>query len=84
MPSVYPTHSSVGLAWTGYELTSTNIINFDLSIYETTSTTLMVKVEAFDDLEIRKLGLYVVLVNPVSDWVWLFTQSSYLLIKISP
>jgi hypothetical protein len=49
-PSLYPTHSSIGLALAGYELSSTSIINFELTLAAVTSSTLTVRVSVHDNL----------------------------------
>jgi hypothetical protein len=81
-PYVYSTHTSMGLALAGYRMTTQNYIEFSLSLAVTSPSTLKITLGSIvGNMQIYRLGVYIIMANPASSYVWLYTYSICSLIQ---
>jgi len=70
-PAVYSTHNNVGLALAGFNIAFSQYVDFQAHITSTGSSLIIVEVIPYQDFQIYTLGYYVIMLKPISNYIWM-------------
>ena len=81
MYATFPSHPNVAMALAGYRFSTLNTIDFQTFFDDIGAVNFIISIHPWQDMQIYRLGFFILMVNPSSDWVWMLNGSKNNLIK---